>query len=84
MSVVFHEPAEWNLEGKYIPDSVSVYFEEENPNGKVYLHQVPVSFTLLEVMKHEGFSIRHGTPQLTVLLKGSEKEKHFVKQYYFK
>ncbi|KAK2501286.1 hypothetical protein MC885_014471 [Smutsia gigantea] len=49
LMVMFAEMPSWDLEQKYCPDNLEVYFEDED---KAELYRVPPRSTLLQVLQH--------------------------------
>ena len=49
LMVMFGETPSWDLEQKYCPDNLEVYFEDED---RAELYCVPPSSTLLQVLQH--------------------------------
>ncbi|XP_054403886.1 tetratricopeptide repeat protein 4 isoform X2 [Pongo abelii] len=50
LMVMFGETPSWDLEEKYCPDNLEVYFEDED---RAELYQVPAKSTLLQVLQHQ-------------------------------
>ncbi|KAB0402533.1 hypothetical protein E2I00_002566, partial [Balaenoptera physalus] len=49
LMVMFGETPSWDLEQKYCPDNLEVYFEDDDRSE---LYRVPPKSTLLEVLQH--------------------------------
>lgn len=75
LSVMFGEELPpWDTEQKYRPPNLQIFFEDEQ---KETLYQVDPQKSLLQVLQHQRFFVKAGTPSFIVLVKDSP----FCKQY---
>ncbi|XP_029355506.1 tetratricopeptide repeat protein 4 isoform X1 [Echeneis naucrates] len=65
----------WDADRKYNPQSLQLYFEDEE---KETLYQVNPEMSLLKVLQHKRFFVKAGTPAFIVLVKGSSFRKQFL------
>ncbi|KAK9703568.1 Cns1/TTC4 Wheel domain [Popillia japonica] len=75
---IFSVPAEWDTEKKYTPDKVNVYFENSKLQ-KVY--PVDTQLTLKQILQHEKYLLKAGTPSFIIFSKDSAAEKNFLTKY---
>ncbi|XP_076440604.1 tetratricopeptide repeat protein 4-like [Babylonia areolata] len=68
------EPAPWDSEHKYTADSIQLYFEDKE-DETLY----PVS--KLNTLQHKKYVVFKGTPAFIVLVKGSDFQEKYLKQY---
>lgn len=78
LKVVFGEPAGWDEERKYRPDTIEIYYENFD---KQKLMKLKKTSTLLDAIRKDGYKIQHGSPQFILLAKGSEFEAKFIKNF---
>ncbi|XP_068949035.1 tetratricopeptide repeat protein 4-like isoform X1 [Petaurus breviceps papuanus] len=76
LMVMFEEPPPWDLERKYQPHLLELYFEDED-RGEVC--QVSPESTLLEALQHPRYLVRAWTPAFLVLVKQSPFCKNFLR-----
>lgn len=77
LSVMFGEELPpWDTDRKYSPSNLQLFFDDEQ---KETLHQVDPQQNLLQVLQHQRFFVKAGTPSFIVLVKDSP----FCKQYFF-
>lgn len=75
LSVMFGEELPpWDTEHKYRPLNLQLFFEDEQ---KETLYQVNPQKSLLQILQHQRFFVKAGTPSFIVLVKDSP----FCKQY---
>lgn len=75
LSVMFGEELPpWDTEQKYHPPNLQLFFEDEQ---KETLYQVDPQKSLLQVLQHQRFFVKAGTPSFIVLVNDSP----FCKQY---
>lgn len=68
LMVMFGETPSWDLEQKYCPDNLEVYFEDED---RAELYCVPPSSTLLQVLQHPRYFVKALTPTFLVCVGSS-------------
>ncbi|XP_042318542.1 tetratricopeptide repeat protein 4 isoform X2 [Sceloporus undulatus] len=64
--VMFEELPPWDLERKYIPSELELYYEDEE-RGDIY--QIDTETTLLQALQHQRYFVKAGTPAFLVLVK---------------
>ncbi|NXC26797.1 TTC4 protein, partial [Campylorhamphus procurvoides] len=75
LMVMFAELPPWDLERKYLPSNLELYFEDEE---REELYEVNPEHTLLQVLQHERYFVKAGTPTVLVFVKHSP----FSKKYF--
>ncbi|GJQ75280.1 putative tetratricopeptide repeat protein [Trypoxylus dichotomus] len=75
---IFANFPDWDIEKKYTPDNVNAYFENSTLQ-KIY--PVDIRLSLREVLRHEKFLLRAGTPSFIIFSKNSASEKNFLDKY---
>ncbi|KAF2976665.1 hypothetical protein EK904_003279, partial [Melospiza melodia maxima] len=75
LMVMFAELPPWDLEKKYLPNNLELYFEDEE---REEMYEVNPEHTLLQVLQHERYFVKAGTPTVLVLAKRSP----FSKKYF--
>ncbi|MBN3302214.1 tetratricopeptide repeat protein 4 isoform X2 [Amia ocellicauda] len=76
LSVMFgDELPSWDTDRKYRPCDLQLYFEDEE---KEELYEVSPASSLLEVLQHDRFFVKAGTPGIIVLVRGSAFCSHFL------
>ncbi|NWW61046.1 TTC4 protein, partial [Ifrita kowaldi] len=73
--VMFAELPPWDLEKKYLPNNLELYFEDEE---REEMYEVNPEHTLLQVLQHERYFVKAGTPTVLVFAKRSS----FSKKYF--
>lgn len=68
LMVMFGEVPSWDLEQKYCPDNLEVYFEDED---RAELYRVPPKSTLLQVLQHPRYFVKALTPAFLVCVGSS-------------
>lgn len=68
LMVMFAETPSWDLEQKYRPEKLEVYFEDEDG---AELYQVPLQSALLPVLQHPRYRVRALTPAFLVCVGSS-------------
>ncbi|XP_006200590.1 tetratricopeptide repeat protein 4 [Vicugna pacos] len=68
LMVMFGETPSWDLEQKYCPDNLEVYFEDE---ARAELYRVPPKSTLLQVLQHPRYFVKALTPAFLVCVGSS-------------
>ncbi|CAI5777099.1 repeat 4 [Podarcis lilfordi] len=76
LMVMFEELPPWDVEKKYIPSELELYFEDEE-KGEIY--QIDTETTLLQALQHQRYFIKAATPTFLVLVKLAP----FSKNYFF-
>ncbi|NWR48408.1 TTC4 protein, partial [Regulus satrapa] len=75
LMVMFAELPPWDLEKKYLPNNLELYFEDEE---REEMYEVNPEHTLLQVLQHERYFVKAGTPTVLVFAKRSP----FSKKYF--
>ncbi|NWR28513.1 TTC4 protein, partial [Tachuris rubrigastra] len=75
LMVMFAELPPWDLERKYLPGNLEVYFEDEE---REEMYEVNPEHTLLQVLQHERYFVKAGIPTVLVFVKRSP----FSKKYF--
>ncbi|XP_008066001.1 tetratricopeptide repeat protein 4 isoform X2 [Carlito syrichta] len=75
LMAVFGETPSWDLEQKYCPDNLEVYFEDEDG---AELYQVPPKKTLLQVLQHPRYVVKSLTPAFLVCIGSSPFCKNYL------
>ncbi|NXU18606.1 TTC4 protein, partial [Pardalotus punctatus] len=75
LMVMFAELPPWDLEKKYLPNNVELYFEDEE---REEMYEVNPEQTLLQALQHERYFVKAGTPTVLVFAKRSP----FSKKYF--
>ncbi|NXP18811.1 TTC4 protein, partial [Scytalopus superciliaris] len=75
LMVMFAELPPWDLERKYLPSNLELYFEDEETEE---MYEVNSEHTLLQVLQHERYFVKAGTPTVLVFVKRSP----FSKKYF--
>ncbi|NWX55313.1 TTC4 protein, partial [Promerops cafer] len=75
LMVMFAELPPWDLEKKYLPNNLELYFEDEE---REEMFEVDPEHTLLQVLQHERYFVKAGTPAVLVFAKRSP----FSKKYF--
>ncbi|XP_043860196.1 tetratricopeptide repeat protein 4 [Dromiciops gliroides] len=73
--VMFKERPVWDLERKYRPNNLELYFENEDGDE---MYQVSPEHTLLETLQHPRYLVRAWTPVFMVFAKQSSFCKKFM------
>ncbi|NXK71316.1 TTC4 protein, partial [Amazona guildingii] len=68
LMVMFAELPPWDVERKYLPSNLELYFEDEE---REEMYELNPEHTLLQVLQHERYFVRAGTPTVLVFVKGS-------------
>lgn len=77
LTVMFGEMPSWDLEQKYCPDNLEVYFEDEE-RGELY--RVPPKTTLLHVLQHPRYRVKGFTPTFLVCVRASLFYKNYIQR----
>ncbi|XP_072505680.1 tetratricopeptide repeat protein 4 [Notamacropus eugenii] len=75
LMVMFEEMPPWDLERKYHPHHLELYFEDEDQEE---LYQVSLESTLLEALEHPRYFVKAWTPAFLILVKQSPFCKNFL------
>ncbi|OXB64571.1 hypothetical protein ASZ78_016023 [Callipepla squamata] len=73
--VMFAELPPWDLEGKYLPSNLELYFEDEE---RAEMYELNPEHTLLQVLQHQRYFVKAGTPTVLAFVKHSP----FSKKYF--
>ncbi|NXW76582.1 TTC4 protein, partial [Hirundo rustica] len=75
LMVMFAELPPWDLGKKYLPNNLELYFEDEE---REEMYEVNPDHTLLQMLQHERYFVKAGTPTVLVFAKRSPfSEKYF-------
>ncbi|NXY38028.1 TTC4 protein, partial [Pomatorhinus ruficollis] len=75
LMVMFAELPPWDVEKKYLPNNLELYFEDEE---REEMYEVDPEHTLLQVLQHKRYFVKAGTPTVLVFAKRSP----FSKKYF--
>ncbi|NXU51671.1 TTC4 protein, partial [Turnix velox] len=75
LMVIFAESPPWDLERKYFPSNIELYFEDEE---RAEMYKLNPEHTLLQVLQHPRYFVKAGTPAVLAFVKGSP----FSKKYF--
>ncbi|NWW46296.1 TTC4 protein, partial [Pedionomus torquatus] len=75
LMVMFAELPPWDLEQKYLPSNIELYFEDEERSE---MHKLNPEHTLLQVLQHQRYFVKAGTPTVLAFVKRSP----FSKKYF--
>ncbi|NXX74420.1 TTC4 protein, partial [Urocolius indicus] len=75
LMVMFAELPPWDLEKKYLPSHLELYFEDEE---RAEMYKLNPEHTLLQVLQHQRYFVKAGTPAVLVFVKHSP----FSKKYF--
>ncbi|KFZ47798.1 Tetratricopeptide repeat protein 4, partial [Antrostomus carolinensis] len=75
LMVMFAELPPWDLERKYLPSNLELYFEDEE---RAEMYKLNPEHTLLQVLQHQRYFVKSGTPTVLAFVKGSP----FSKKYF--
>ncbi|XP_077005664.1 tetratricopeptide repeat protein 4 isoform X2 [Tamandua tetradactyla] len=76
LMVMFGETPSWDLEQKYCPDNLEVYFEDEE---RAELYQVSPKSSLLQVLQHPRYFVKALTPAFLVCVRSSPFSKNYLR-----
>lgn len=71
-------PVPWDLDGKYRPGALRLYFEDRDQN----LVSVDTGKSLLSVLSDNKYLVTGGTPGFIVVVDNSDFHREFVKKYH--
>ncbi|XP_012605129.2 tetratricopeptide repeat protein 4 [Microcebus murinus] len=77
LMVMFGEIPSWDLEQKYCPNDLEVYFEDED---RAELYRVPPKSSLLQVLQHPRYFIKALTPTFLVCVGSSPFWKNYLRE----
>ncbi|XP_053099672.1 tetratricopeptide repeat protein 4 isoform X2 [Hemicordylus capensis] len=75
LMIMFEELPPWDVEKKYIPSELELYYEDEE---KEEIYQIDTQTTLLQVLQHQRYFIKAGTPTFLVLVKLAPFSKNYL------
>ncbi|KFV68646.1 Tetratricopeptide repeat protein 4, partial [Dryobates pubescens] len=75
LMVMFAELPAWDVERKYLPSNLELYFEDEE---RAEMYELNPGHTLLQVLQHERYFVKAGTPTVLALVKHSP----FSRKYF--
>ncbi|XP_075011802.1 tetratricopeptide repeat protein 4 [Calonectris borealis] len=75
LMVMFAELPPWDLERKYLPSNLELYFEDEE---RAEMYELNTEHTLLQVLQHQRYFVKAGTPTVLAFVKRSP----FSKKYF--
>ncbi|KAJ6662586.1 hypothetical protein lerEdw1_011723 [Lerista edwardsae] len=76
LMVMFEDLPPWDIEEKYIPSELELYYEDEE---RAEMYQVDTQATLLAALQQQRYFVKTGTPTFLVLVKHSP----FSTNYFF-
>ncbi|XP_007089948.1 tetratricopeptide repeat protein 4 [Panthera pardus] len=76
LMVMFGETPSWDLEQKYCPNNLEIYFEDD---GGTELYRVPLKSTLLHVLQHPRYFVKALIPAFLVCVGASGFCKNYVR-----
>ncbi|NXP52502.1 TTC4 protein, partial [Heliornis fulica] len=74
LMVMFAELPPWDLERKYLPGNLELYFEDEE---RAEMYELNPEHTLLQVLQHQRYFVKAGTPAVLAFAKRSPFSKKF-------
>ncbi|XP_003793164.1 tetratricopeptide repeat protein 4 isoform X1 [Otolemur garnettii] len=77
LMVMFGETPSWDLEQKYCPNDLEVYFEDED---RAELYRVPPRSTLLRALQHPRYFVKSLTPAFLVCVRSSLFWKNYLQE----
>ncbi|NWH26951.1 TTC4 protein, partial [Grus americana] len=75
LMVMFAELPPWDLERKYLPSNLELYFEDEE---RAEMYELNPEQTLLQMLQHQRYFVKAGTPTVLAFVKHSP----FSKKYF--
>ncbi|XP_054690174.1 tetratricopeptide repeat protein 4 isoform X1 [Grus americana] len=75
LMVMFAELPPWDLERKYLPSNLELYFEDEE---RAEMYELNPEQTLLQMLQHQRYFVKAGTPTVLAFVKRSP----FSKKYF--
>ncbi|NXS61436.1 TTC4 protein, partial [Brachypteracias leptosomus] len=75
LMVMFAELPPWDLERKYLPNNIELYFEDEE---RAEMYKLNPEQTLLQVLQHKRYFVKAGTPTILAFVRHSP----FSKKYF--
>ncbi|XP_008944660.1 PREDICTED: tetratricopeptide repeat protein 4, partial [Merops nubicus] len=75
LMVMFAELPPWDLERKYLPRNLELYFEDEE---RAEMYELSPEQTLLQVLQHKRYFVKAGTPTVLAFVRSSP----FSKKYF--
>ncbi|NXN32036.1 TTC4 protein, partial [Nycticryphes semicollaris] len=74
LMVMFAELPPWDLEQKYLPSNIELYFEDEE---RAEMYELNPEHTLLQALQHQRYFVKAGTPTVLAFVKHSAFSKKF-------
>ncbi|KFP13826.1 Tetratricopeptide repeat protein 4, partial [Egretta garzetta] len=74
LMVMFAELPPWDLERKYLPSNLELYFEDEE---RAEMYELNPEHTLLQVLQHQRYFVKAGTPTVLAFVKRSPFSKNY-------
>ncbi|NXS95030.1 TTC4 protein, partial [Jacana jacana] len=74
LMVMFAELPPWDLEQKYLPSNIELYFEDEE---RAEMYELNPEHTLLQVLQHQRYFVKAGTPTVLAFVKRSPFSKNY-------
>ncbi|KAF9435498.1 hypothetical protein BGZ76_006157 [Entomortierella beljakovae] len=82
LAEIFYDPAPWDPEHKYKPETVQIYFETEDNTGNLGLLKVGLNVKFLTVLAHSKHVLRDGIARFIVVPKeDSQWKKDWLAKY---
>ncbi|KAF9899701.1 hypothetical protein BX616_002887, partial [Lobosporangium transversale] len=75
LAEIFYDPAPWDPEHKYRPETVQTYFETEDQGGNIGLMKVGLNVKFLTVLSHSKHVLRDGIARFIVVPKEDSQWK---------
>ncbi|XP_035393202.1 tetratricopeptide repeat protein 4 [Cygnus atratus] len=74
LTVMFAELPPWDLERKYLPGNLELYFEDEE---RAEMYELNPEQTLLQALQHQRYFVKAGTPTVLAFVKRSPFSKNY-------
>ncbi|CAG8548718.1 16366_t:CDS:2 [Dentiscutata heterogama] len=82
LEVIFEQPAPWDIEHKYTPNNIQIYYEYTLSTGneeKQKLIRIGKNCILKEVLSHPKYVVKNGIPSFIILQQGKFQEEFLAK-----
>ncbi|CAG8735928.1 13664_t:CDS:2 [Cetraspora pellucida] len=84
LEVIFEQLAPWDIEHKYTPDNLQIYYEYTLSTGnekKQKLIRIGKNCTLKEVLSHPKYVVKNGIPSFIILQRQGKFQEEFLVKY---
>ncbi|CAG8537606.1 19103_t:CDS:2 [Racocetra fulgida] len=84
LEVIFEQLAPWDIEHKYTPDNLQIYYEYTLSTGneeKQKLIRIGKNCTLKEVLSHPKYVVKNGIPNFIILQRQGKFQEEFLTKY---